>query len=50
MSKTTTLAVKALLAMVLVAASLPVQAKSRVGTLSCDVSAGIGLIIFQSKQ
>jgi Protein of unknown function (DUF992) len=33
----------------LVAACLPAQAKARVGTLSCDVSVGIGLIIFQKQ-
>jgi hypothetical protein len=33
--------------MVLVAESFPARAKARVGTLSCDVSAGIGLIVFQ---
>jgi hypothetical protein len=35
--------------MALVAASIPAQAKGRVGTPSCDVSARIGLIIFQKQ-
>jgi hypothetical protein len=49
MRKTTALAGIASVTMVLVAASFPAQAKARVGTLSCDVSAGIGLIIFQKQ-
>jgi hypothetical protein len=49
MRKTMALAVMASAAMVLVAAPCPAQAKARVGTLSCDVSAGIGLIIFQKQ-
>jgi hypothetical protein len=49
MRKTMALAVMASVTMVSVAASFPAQAKARVGTLSCDVSAGIGLIIFQKQ-
>jgi hypothetical protein len=49
MRKMTLAVMTSVVVMALVAASIPAQAKGRVGTLCCDVSAGIGLIIFQKQ-
>jgi len=37
-------------ALALIGASLPAKADGKVGMLSCDVSAGIGLVIFQKQS